>query len=164
MSLLGNPLMTNYLVAYSSKTSVHLPARCCTWTKFNINNWVTYTAFTLGEKSSSTLLWSSSISVYSMCKQVQDDLSHIKKSQILKLLFTNLFFKISWIIVIDLHFFCSVNRSRNRIHVYQGWWAIFYCIHPGYWWPVLEFEFRIGAINVTADSELIYANPWSSLK
>ena len=43
--------------------------------------------------------------------------------------------------------FCSVNRSRNRIHVHQAWRAIFYCIHPGYWWPVLELEFRIGAIH-----------------
>ena len=30
--------------------------------------------------------------------------------------------------------------------------------------PVLEFEFRIGVINVKAEFELIYANPWSSLK
>ena len=66
----------------------------------------------------------------------------------MKLLFTNLFLKISRIIVIDLHFFCSVNRSRNWIHVHQAWRAIFYCIHPGYWWPVLEFEFRIGAVSV----------------
>ena len=90
---------------------------------------------------------------YDKCKQVQVDLGHIKKVELFektKLLFSNLFLKISWIIVIDLHFFCSVNRSRNRIHVHQAWRAIFYCMHPEYWWPVFEFEIRIGAISVNS--------------
>ena len=83
----------------------------------------TNTAFTLGQKSSSTSIRSSSISVYDKCKQVQVDLGRIKKVKLFeksKLLFSNLFFKISRIIVIDLHFFCSVNRSRNQIHVHQA--------------------------------------------
>ena len=57
------------------------------------------------------------------CKQVQVDLGRIKKVELFeksKLLFSNLFLKISRIIVIDLNFFCSVNRSRNRIHVHQA--------------------------------------------
>ena len=66
---------------------------------------------------------------YDKCKQVQVDLGRIKKKVELfeksKLLFSNLFLKISRIIVIDLHFFCSVNRSHNRIHVHQAWRAIF---------------------------------------
>ena len=73
---------------------------------------------------------------YDKCKQVQVDLGRIKKVELFeksKLLFSNLFLKISQIIVIDLHFFCSVNRSRNRIHVDQAWHVIFYCIDPGYW-------------------------------
>ena len=46
-----------------------------------------------------------------MCKQVQDDLSRIKKGWILKLIFTNLFLKISQIIVIDLHFFLQCKQE-----------------------------------------------------
>ena len=91
--------------------------------------------------------------LYDKCKHVQVDLGRIKKVESFeknKLLFSNFILKISWIIVIDLHFFCSVNRSRNQIHVHQAWSAIFYCIHLGYWWPVLEFEFRIGAIGVNS--------------
>ena len=61
---------------------------------------------------------------YDKCKQVQVDLGRIKKVELFeknnKLLFTNLFLKISRIIVIDLNFFCSVNRSRNPIHVHQA--------------------------------------------
>ena len=110
--------------------------------------WERSTAFTLGQKSSSTSI-RHRFQFCDKCKQVQVDLGRIKKIELFeknKLLFTNLFLKISRIIVIDLHLFCSVNRSHNRIHVHQVWRAIFYW----YWWPVLEFEFRIGAISVNS--------------
>ena len=81
--------------------------------------------------------------IYGKCKQVQVDLGRLKKVELFeknKLLFTNLFLKISRIIVINLHFFCSVNRSRNRIHVHQAWRAIFYWLMISSWiriqnWP-----------------------------
>ena len=73
-----------------------------------------YTAFTLGQKSSSTSIRSSSISVLDKCKQVQVDLGRIKKVELFeksKLLFSNLFLKISRIFVIDLHFFLQCKQE-----------------------------------------------------
>ena len=109
-----------------------------------------FTTFTLGQKSSSTSLWLSSISVLWYVWTGTSRLSRIKKVELWSCFLPKLFFKVSQIIFIDLHFFCSVNRSHNRIHVHQAWRAIFYCIHPVYWWPVLEFKFRIGAININS--------------